>query len=158
MRIRSRSAWAIGVLGLVLLAGGTAPIRAAPPRTCAGAKANAVTGAVAARGRCQAKARATETDVDGVCLAKVDATLLMRFARADKSGACPGDAASAQETAADCVAAFDAATTGSASCAARKIKAAAKNAAGKGACAGKPACLAKVEVAFAAAMTKADHK
>src|SRR5262245_25479574 len=107
MRIRSRSAWASGVLGLVLLTGGTRPVVAAPAAgTCEGAKAKAVGVAVAARARCQAKARATDTAVDGVCLAKADATLLTRFAKADKTGACAGDASSAGATAAECVAAF----------------------------------------------------
>ena len=92
MKIRSRSALASGVLGLVLLVGSPAPLfGATPAQKCAGAKAKAFGGAVAARARCQAKARARGTAVDALCLVKMEAKLGKRFAKAEKAGACPGD-------------------------------------------------------------------
>ena len=168
MTIRSRSAWASGVLGLVLLVGGPGPLLGATPaQKCAGAKAKAFGAAVAAQARCEATARAKGTAVDGVCVAKVAAKLLLRFAKAEQASACPVDGAAAQAAAGECVAAFDGATTGSAACAARKIQAAGQKAAAKAACVRKatlngidkdPACLAKVEAKFADAMAKADRK
>ena len=57
MAIRSRSAWARGLLGLVLLAGSPASLLGATPeQKCMAAKAKAFGAAVAAQARCQATA------------------------------------------------------------------------------------------------------
>src|SRR5262249_9716911 len=123
-------------LGLMLLAGvpGTL-LGATPAQKCAGAKAKTFGTAVAAQARCRAKARAAGTATDGVCLAKVTAALEIRFARAEKGDTCPGDEPAARSAASECVDAFDGATAGTASCAARKIKAAGTSVAGKSRCA-----------------------
>ena len=153
--------------GFLLLAGGpTGVLGATSAQKCTGAKIQALGKAIDARAQCQAKARKSGDAVDPECLSKADAKLREQFAKAEKAGACPGDADVAVAVATACVTSFDGAVAGDASCVAAKIKAAGKKAAGKTACAKKNTlkgaalapCLAKVESKFAKAVAKAEQE
>jgi hypothetical protein len=134
MRIRSRPAWAGGVLGLLLLVGGPAPLLGATAtQKCTGAKAKAFGSAVAPNP--VPGERAQGVAIGSLCVAKAEAKLLLRFAKADQAGGCRSMAPRPDGSG---LRAGIRATTGDASCAARRSKPPAE-AAGKALCARKAA-------------------
>jgi hypothetical protein len=163
----SRPSWCVGVLGILLLGGGPGSTFAATPsEKCAAGKTKALGVGIDARAQCQAAARQSGDAVDPACVAKGESKVRDQFAKAEKDGACPGDADAAVTVVTSCVASFDETVSGHTACAAAKIKAAGKKAYGKSACAKKAAlkgtpiepCLNKVEQKLEKAVAKADAK
>jgi len=166
MKVLSWSKWSVGVLGLLILAGGPeSGFGATAAQRCTGTKVKAFGVAVKRKAQCHAKARQKGVAVDVACIEKAEAKLQTQFAKAEAAGACPGDVAAALAVTGDCVTAFDGATAGAAACVARKIKAAGKKSVGKSGCAKKATlkgiaieeCLQKVETKFVRAVAKADR-
>jgi hypothetical protein len=165
MKCRPRPTW---LVGLVVLLSFAAPPRvpgATGAQKCGEAKLKAFGAAVQARAVCQAEARKSGGEPAATCLLKVEKKLARRFAKANKTGPCPGEAPGV--TVVTCVAAFDRAIEGDSSCAVRKLRAAGLRAAGKSVCASKATragtavddgCAQKVEAKFGAAIAKADAR
>jgi len=165
LKCRPRPTWMVGLIALLSLAVPPRVPGATGAQKCTEAKLKAFGAAVQAQAVCQAEGRKAGGELDATCLLKVEKKLARRFAKANKTGPCPGDAPGV--TVATCVAAFDRAIEGVPSCAVRKLRAAGLKAAGKNVCASRAmragtavdaACAQKVEEKFAAAIAKADAR
>jgi hypothetical protein len=164
----------IGVFALVLAAAERASAARDPAARCAAGKIKATGKKTQGKLKCEAKAVGKNDPVDAGCLAKVEEQFAGAFEKVDDKGGCvtTNDAAALESEVdgfvADVLAALpDGGTDDGRKCAAAKIKATGKKAAGKLKCHTKavakgrapdPDCLAKVEAKLASVFMKAEGK
>ena len=136
-------------------------------QTCASSKMKAVATKLSDKAKCYQKALKKAATVDSACLAKAEQKFATAYTKAEAKGGCSvsGDASTVEATVDACVTAFAAAITGDAKCAAAKMGAVGVKAKSKATCQQKAllkgvdvdaTCLAKAEIVFNKAITKAD--